>query len=310
MSAAVSIKGLVKQYKNLRALNGLELEIPRGSICALVGSNGAGKTTLMSIASGLIKPDAGSCNIFGDGLFNPAKHAGRVAILPQDSVPPRYARVDHTLYYYAQLQGLHGAAAKEAVREVLRWVNLEDRLTSSVRALSHGMLRRFTVAQAFLGNPELVLLDEPMSGLDPVEVNNLRNLIISRRNKQTIVISSHILHELESVCDRAVFIEKGQLVRQDAMAHITRLGQQINFHLTATPPLDALKSQLPDHEIEFDQATGILHIHLASNETEAPDIGEINHQVITVLQSSDCRILEIAQGSNLEQEYLKQRENP
>lgn len=305
LSAAISARKLVKQYRKVRALNEISLEIPRGSIFGLVGSNGAGKTTLMSISSGLIKPDGGECNILGDGNFNPKRHAGRISILPQDSVPPRYARVDHMLHYYALLQGLSPHEARDAIREVLCWVNLEDRLTDPVRSLSHGMLRRFTVAQAFLGNPEIVLLDEPMSGLDPLEVNSLRELIRSRRGKQTIVISSHILHELQHICDEAAFIERGELVRQDTMQGITRLGEQINIRIKGTPPLEAIQQAIAPHHAEFDEQQGLIHIHL-DNESSNAHVGSINEIVLRALLDARCEVLELLRGSNLESEYLKQ----
>ncbi|WP_372807236.1 ABC transporter ATP-binding protein [Pontiella sp.] len=305
MTPAFRVDGLVKQYRRTRALDGLSLTVPQGSIFALVGSNGAGKTTLMSIVSGLVKPDRGACDVLGHGPYSAARHAGLVAILPQDSVPPRHARIDHLLHYYARLQGLHRAPARAAVREVLGWVNLADKTTARVSELSHGMLRRFTIAQAFLGNPEIVLLDEPMSGLDPVEAANIRNLIRSRRGRQTIVISSHILHELESVCDQVAFIEAGRLMRQNSMKHVTRHGRQINMNITGTPPLARLQELVPEHAVEFDAAAQMLRIHLTGQPTA---LGSINGLIIPALLDAGCQIIEIVLGSNLEHEYLNQRQ--
>ena len=174
MSASLVCQGVVKRYGRTCALDGMDLVVPKGSIFGLVGSNGAGKTTLMSVAAGLVRPCDGLVNVLGDGPFNPERHRGRLSLLPQDSHLPFYARISDLLSYYARLQGLTGSAVETAVKDVLEQVHLGDRARAKIRALSHGMLRRVAVAQALLGNPELIFLDEPMSGLDPAEVLNLR----------------------------------------------------------------------------------------------------------------------------------------
>lgn len=302
--SALRFRNVVKRYGSARALDGLNLEIPKGSIFGLVGSNGAGKTTMMSVAAGLVRVQAGDVDVLGRGPFHPRQHAGRVSLLPQDSGLPYYARVAHLLYYYGRLQGLNRTEARRAVHEVLGWVNLADRAQSRVRALSHGMMRRVTVAQAFLGEPELVLLDEPMSGLDPVEVQNIRRLIKERRGRQTIVVSSHMLFELQHLCDHVAIIEHGKLVRQEKMSDLTRHSHRVVYRLGAEPPLETLQQRVPLVEFTWNVDQQSLE---ATYPDEDMQVETVNAQVLPMLLEAGCPVTEVIRGSDLESEYLKTR---
>ena len=219
---ALETRYLVKRYGRRRVLDGFMLAVPRGAVLGLVGANGAGKTTWMMTVAGLLRPASGTIDILGGGPFNAAVHAGRFALLPQDSELPLEATPMGLFYRFGRLQGLSADAARRSAAEVLKAVNLADRATSSIRSLSHGMRTRVRVAQCFLGNPELVLLDEPLNGLDPLEADRLRRFLRSRAGKQTIVISSHNLHDVEQLCTHVAFVEKGKVVRMDTLAELTR----------------------------------------------------------------------------------------
>jgi ABC-2 type transport system ATP-binding protein len=300
MQYALQFENVVKTYGARRALDGLNLTVPRGSIFGLVGANGAGKTTFMSVTSGLLRPDSGRIDVLGTGPYVPALHRGRLSVLPQDSLPPYYARVGNLLYYYARLQGLTVRASRKAVDEVLEWVNLADRKHVPVRSLSHGMKRRFTVAQAFLGHPELIILDEPMNGLDPSQVASLRQLIASRRGAQTVIVSSHILPELESICDHVAIIDQGRLVRQGAMEEITQRGHLVRVHLRRPPPLDILRARLPAATFAWDPTGQRLTASFPGD--TAPE--DFNQTLLPVLVELNCGILEVQRGSDLESVYL------
>ena len=167
---AVSSKGLVKKYGRRRALDGFTLDVPEGCVMGLVGPNGAGKTTWMMAVAGLVRTDAGTVGLFGTSKpFAVAEHSGKLAILPQDSELPLESTPEGFLCGLARLQGLSADAAKATARKVLEAVNLADRAKASIRSLSHGMRKRLMAAQCFLGEPDLILLDEPMNGLDPEE---------------------------------------------------------------------------------------------------------------------------------------------
>ena len=303
MTAILELKGVVKKYGRAVALDGLDLLVPRGSVFGLVGSNGAGKTTALAVSVGLLRTAAGSVSVFGAGRFDPGRDSGRVALLPQDSRLPLHSRVEDLLRHYARLQGLKGGGLDESVDRVLDWVHLSDRRRKSVRTLSHGMRRRLMVAQAFLGDPELVLLDEPLNGLDPREATRIRSLLKDRREGQTIVISSHNLVDIETLCDRAAFIEKGKLVRQDSMEALTKHRFVITYVLAAESPVPVarLRAEIPQATWRTSGGGTVLTGHFESGDGHAETV---NARVLPLLLESGAGICEIRRGAGLETEYL------
>ena len=219
---ALETRGLVKRYGRRRVLDGFTLAVPRGAVLGLVGANGAGKTTWMMTVAGLLRPASGTIDILGNGPFDAAVHAGRFALLPQDSELPLEATPAGLFYRFGRLQGLSANEARRSAAEVLAAVNLAGRANSSIRSLSHGMRMRVRVAQCFLGNPDLVLLDEPLNGLDPLEADRLRRFIRAHAGRQTIVVSSHNLHDVEQLCTHVAFVEKGRVTRMDTLGALTR----------------------------------------------------------------------------------------
>ena len=225
---AVSTKGLVKRYGKRRALDGFTLDVPEGCVMGLVGPNGAGKTTWMMAVAGLVRTNAGTVGLFGTSRpFTAAAHSGRLAILPQDSELPLESTPEGFLYGLARLQGLSADTAKASARKVLEAVNLADRAKASIRSLSHGMRKRLMAAQCFLGEPDLILLDEPMNGLDPEEAVRFRNLILSRRAGCTVVVSSHNLADLEKFCTHVTFVRDGKVVKTAALKDLTADGASL-----------------------------------------------------------------------------------
>ena len=223
--SAVLTQGLVKRYGKCRALDGFTLDVPSGCVMGLVGPNGAGKTTWMMTVAGLLRAESGTVGLFGTAqAFDASVHSGRLSILPQDSELPLESTPEEFLYGLARLQGLSAAEARAAVREVLDAVHLADRVRTSIRALSHGMRKRLMAAQCFLGRPELVLLDEPMNGLDPEEAARFRELIRTRAGSATVVISSHNLSDLEKLCTHITFVRDGKAVKTASVRELTENG--------------------------------------------------------------------------------------
>ena len=305
-STALELKGVVKRYRKQIALDGLNMSVPKGSVFGLVGSNGAGKTTAMSIAGGIVRPTSGSVDILGDGAFDAGKHAGRLALMPQDAALPLYAKVNDLLVFYAVLQGLDSKAAEQNAKSVIDWVNLTDRANSTIHSLSHGMRRRVVIAQAFLGEPELVLLDEPLSGLDPKEVVNIRRMLIERRGQQTIVVSSHNLQEIERVCDHVGFIEKGKSVQQGTIESITRTKDTVTYLLSSGDiPMARLKETMPGLKLVLENAPepGMATLCCEYDGKEA-DVAEVNKTLISCLLDAGVSVIEVQRGSRLESAYL------
>jgi ABC-2 type transport system ATP-binding protein len=295
-------RGLVKRYGDRVALDGLDIEIPKGSICAVIGPNGAGKTTAFSLIAGILMPNAGSIELFGEGPFDAKRHSGRLSLMPQDALPSAHATLTQSLRHYARLQGM---SAGDAAREAQHWLGrlrLEDRAHARQHQLSHGMRRRFSIAQAFLGNPELVLLDEPTAGLDPELVAEMRTLFSERRGERTLLISSHVLSELEGLCDHAVFIDAGRTVRQGSMSALRHADSRVRVTLSRAPDLPALERELGAVRLDWRQPE--LSVQFSGTEP----IDEQNAKLLRALLDQGAGILALEAGQSLEKSYLETRQ--
>ena len=213
MKPIIECRSLGKSYGSNRALDGVGFSLDAGDVAALVGPNGAGKTTLLSILCGYLRPDEGSLQLFG-AAPGAAILNGRIGALPQDAqLDPRFA-IAHQLTLYARLQGMSAAAARQEARRVLARVQLDEVLDEKPAALSHGMRKRVSIAQALIGDPELILLDEPTAGLDPANARNVRQLVTELGEQTTVIISSHNLDELERLCNKVLLLQHGHMSEQ------------------------------------------------------------------------------------------------
>ncbi len=309
MAPAVSTSGLVKRYGRVHALDGFSLDVPRGSVMGLVGPNGAGKTTWMMAVAGFLRLPAGKIDLLGDGPFDAARHSGRVSILPQDSALPLDATPFQLLRGYGRLQGLSRAAAADSAAEILKVMNLADRADSRIRTLSHGMRKRVMLAQCFIGSPELVMLDEPLNGLDPAEQERVRRFILSRRGRQTIVVSSHCLADVEVLCTHVAFIEGGRVQRMDTIRSLTEAVRRVAYALAA-PPQDppalvaALSAALPGAAFAWETPSSLsCDFSAALVDGSSPDVAAVNRAVLPALLESPG-VLSVSSGQTLEQAYL------
>ena len=301
MTNAVITTDLVKKYGSNRALNGLTISIPSYAVTGLVGANGAGKTTWMMAVAGFLKTNSGRINLLNSGPFKPEIHCGRISILPQDSELPAESYPLETLVHYARLQGLSKSEAVKTAQEILEEVHLGDRMNSTIRSLSHGMRKRVMIAQCFVGSPELILLDEPLSGLDPKEVANMRNFITRRGKTQTIVISSHNMYDMELLCDYVAFIKNGKSARLTTMEEITNKTGLLTYALTKPPDsIEDLSALLPECTFALNQQTYELSCHFKPAQLPA---GKLNSILIPqLLQTTD--IITITSGVTLENQIL------
>ena len=235
-------RGLSKSYRvghirqSLRpALVDLDLEVRRGEVLGYVGPNGSGKTTTLKLLTGLLRPDAGEVRVFGMPLESRAwRH--RVGYLPEHPYLYDYLTPAEYLDYAGRLFGLSAAARREKRRELLALVGLERSADLPMRRFSKGMLQRVGLAQALVNDPELLLLDEPMSGLDPLGRRLVRNLILElRRAGKTVLFSTHILSDAETLCDRVAVLRAGRLVRVGALGEMLHAGAAQMEVLVAVP---------------------------------------------------------------------------
>lgn len=297
MNEAIVTRGLVKRYGRNNALDGFSLAIPAGSITGLVGRNGAGKTTWMMSVAGFVFPDKGEISILGSGPFDACVHGGRFTILPQDSDLPNEGRVRDLLRHYARLQGQSAAQASASADELIKAFNLADKANAPIRSLSHGMRKRVMVAQAFIGNPEIVMLDEPMSGLDPIEANRLRSFILERRGKTTIVISSHQLDDIEKLCTHVAFVAAGKVERMETMRSLTSETGRITYVLKTLPPdLAEIETLCPGVKVAAADRS------LVATFEEPLSVETVNEALLPRLVSFG--VLSVASGRSLEEAYL------
>lgn len=204
----IQCQNLSHSYSGKAALSNVSFEIESGEPVGLVGPNGAGKTTLLSILSGFLRPTSGTVKLFGHKP-GASDLSGKVAALPQDARLDPAFTIGEQLAFYARLQGFNSQEAKfEAIR-ALDSVALKDSLHEKPTTLSHGMGKRVAIAQALIGNPELILLDEPTAGLDPVNTRNIRSIISDLSPQTTFIISSHDLAELGRLCQQILLLENG-----------------------------------------------------------------------------------------------------
>ena len=298
---AIVTRNLVKRRGRQRALDGFTLLVPRGSVMGLVGANGAGKTTWMMTVAGFLHPDAGEIDVLGGGPFDATVHAGRFAILPQDSELPLEVSPRAALCRFARLQGLSPAAARRSADAALAAVNLAGRATAPVRTLSHGMRKRAMVAQCFVGNPEVVLLDEPLNGLDPMEADRLRRFILAQRGRRTVVVSSHNLEDIERLCTHVAFIEKGRVARMDTLAAITHGTDRIVYRLAAEPAdRPALAAAAPGVSFAWRERERAL---VCTFDVAAGDVAAVNRRLLPALLAQ-TDVLSVMPGLSLEEAFL------
>lgn len=241
----IEVKHVTKTFDRFRALDGLTMSVPDGSIYGLVGPNGAGKSTIMNILTGYLSATSGQVTVAGHPLPEEADAAKAcVGYLPEQ--PPLYPEmtVQEYLTFAAELKGVKKAERKEQVCRAARRTGLEAVLPRLIRSLSKGYKQRVGIAQALLGSPRLIILDEPMVGLDPAQVIEIRKLIRELGRAHTVILSSHILSEVQAVCQQILILSKGHLAAAGSLEELTADGKS----------LEAVFLELTDGEPE--EATG------------------------------------------------------
>ena len=241
----IEVSHLTKQYGNHLAVDDVSFTVADGQICGLLGPNGAGKSTIMNILTGYLSATSGQVTVAGHPLPEEADAAKAcVGYLPEQ--PPLYPEmtVQEYLIFAAELKGVKKAERKEQVCRAARRTGLEAVLPRLIRSLSKGYKQRVGIAQALLGSPRLIILDEPMVGLDPAQVIEIRKLIRELGRAHTVILSSHILSEVQAVCQQILILSKGHLAAAGSLEELTADGKS----------LEAVFLELTDGEPE--EATG------------------------------------------------------
>ncbi|MDT3336565.1 ABC transporter ATP-binding protein [Shewanella sp. SP1S1-7] len=296
----IQCQGLSKLYGSKKALNDVNFSLEAGAPIALVGPNGAGKTTLFSLLCGYMSPSAGTITLLGEAPNSP-KLLGKIAALPQDAVLDPNLTIVSQLSFFARLQGMGVEQARQEAIRVLTLVDLADVAEQKPPSLSHGMSKRVSIAQALIGSPELVLLDEPTAGLDPANAKKVRELVKALSPTTTFMISSHNLDELEKLCDQVLYLDKGQL------------SQAVSMHASTDSDYLTLTMQTCDSEVlqaEVVKLAGVVNvsskqskvfiIQLATDAEKAQN-SDIEMRLFTLFNQHQWQYKMLLKGRTLEE---------
>ncbi len=293
----ISVEGLTKYYDDHKALDNISFEIEEGHVYGFLGPNGAGKSTLMNIMTGCLSATEGRVLIGGYDIFEePNKAKKLIGYLPEQ--PPLYM-TDTPLEYLkfvGEAKGLNGPELREQIDRVIQQTKIEDVKNRPISSLSKGYKQRVGIAQALLGNPRVIILDEPTVGLDPIQIIEIRDLIRELGRDHTVIFSSHILSEVQAICDQVLIISRGKLVAFDQPENLEKLLLAPN-EITITSPAreeeikDILShiNHLVDVTIKKEGAYTKAHI-----KTDHEDVYEISRQIFFGFAEKNKALLEMA----------------
>ena len=292
----VEIDNLTKDYelgfwrkRKVRALDGLSLKVEEGEIFGFLGGNGAGKTTTLKLLMRLTFPTTGTARILGSDISNVAMHQ-RIGYLPESPYFYDYLTAREFLEYCAELFGQSRKTRQQRAQDLLKRVNLDEkRWNTQLRKFSKGMLQRVGLAQALVNDPEVVFLDEPMSGLDPVGRREVRDLIASLRQAgKTIFMCSHILSDIEVLCDRVAILKRGKLAHSGRLDELRQqaTGEHLVEIVATAVTLDHLVSHLTDKQkfTVTETASGVR--------VQAPEESDVD-EVIMALRKANGKLVSV-----------------
>ncbi|MFZ5891354.1 MAG: ABC transporter ATP-binding protein [Myxococcota bacterium] len=305
----IQIQELYKYYGDRRAIGPLSIEVTKGEIVGLLGLNGAGKTTTLRVLACDLMPTSGTVKVGGfDVVANPDEVRARVGYLPDR--PPLYddMAVAEYLTFTARLRRVPSGDVARRVNDVLELTELGDVRGQMIGTLSHGYRQRVGIAQAIVHRPEFVVLDEPISGLDPVQIVEMRELVQSLRGEHTVIVSSHILTEISETCDRLLVIENGRISWSGTEKQLfAELGQGMALALTVRG-VSAERAQEVARSVN-----GVQEVEVLAPSEPGDDVvtlqlstkSDVRDAVCRALVSADIAVLELVRRQGLESMVLK-----
>lgn len=303
--AILEVRGLQKKYGKTLALRGVDLDVEEGEIFGFLGANGAGKTTFTKCVTGFIRPTSGTVHIAGvNAVRNPAKSLAHLGIVPDEYELYEHLTAKENLEFYASLYGLKGKARDDRVAEVLQIVGMADKANKKAKAFSHGMKQRTCIAQAILHNPKIVILDEPTNGLDPRGAFELRELMKKLALQGTaIFLNSHVMSEVEQVCDRIAIVRDGNII---ALGSPQELTQQAGGHLATR-----IRILNPSPKILAGAQAVAPVTSLGTHQIEVRGDPATVGRVVTAIARAGGLVHEVESvGSSLEETFLKMTGGP
>ena len=313
MGKIIEVKDLHKSYKDVKAVQGIDFYVEQGKLFAFLGQNGAGKSTTMNMITGYIASTEGTVTIDGHDILDEPEQAKKcIGYLPE--MPPLYfdMTVGEYMNFVADLKKIPKDQKKSMVEEVMEMVKITDMKNRLIKNLSKGYRQRVGLAQAILGYPEVIILDEPTVGLDPKQIIEIRDLIKSLKKKHTVILSSHILSEVSAVCDYVLIISHGKLVASDTPENLGKLAEGSNtLNLLVKGDKDHIRialgqiSDIKDIKIEDAKEEHAWNVMLSTKEDM-----DIREEVFFKMADAHCPILEMqSKKVSLEEIFLELTED-
>jgi len=282
----INAKNLKKSFDQFIAVDKINLQVDRGEVVGFLGPNGAGKSTTMKMLTGFLEPDDGEIFINGIDLkSNPLKAKEYIGYLPEGAPSYSDMLVSDFLSFIGKMRGLSNKKLSSRLEDMADQINLKEMWDRPVETLSKGFKRRVGIAQALIHDPDILILDEPTDGLDPNQKHEMRNLIKKISKNKAIVISTHILEEVEAVCSRAIIIANGKLLANDTPQNLEN--KFLNKHTLSIKVSDKInnivskeiKASLKYEEIEIQKSDASTYIILVSDNKKVPNINTVLKQI-------------------------------
>jgi len=297
MSALLEITDLSKRYGSTIALSNINLRIEKAAAIGLVGKNGAGKTTLLSILSGALRANTGSISILGETPESIAT-TGKLNVLPQDATFKKGISVYKQLVLFARLQGMSKIKANASVHKLLNEFGDAQFAQQVPETMSYGQRKRLGILQAFLGFPQLVILDEPTAGLDPIVANDVRQLIRKLSAQTAFIISSHNLYEIEDICSSVIILDAGKLIASKQISQLRGNENKLNLTLNREADEKLLQALLALPEI-IDLTKDSLNHEKISLELGNTSPDELQMQIQRLIMDHGYAITDLSRGKGL-----------
>jgi ABC-2 type transport system ATP-binding protein len=301
----IEVQNLTKSYGGILAIQALNFQIQKGEVVGFLGPNGAGKSTTMKIITGFMAPSSGKAVVGGYDVFeNPIEVKRRIGYLPE--TPPVYGdmKVRDYLKYVAELKGVEKSKITKNVDNAIEKTHLGSVEKRLIQNLSKGFRQRVGIAQALVSDPEVLILDEPTVGLDPKQVAEIRELIKQLRGQHTIILSTHILPEVQATCERIIILNKGQIVAQDTLSNLSNLksgSRKVNLKI---------KRPAEETSMVLSKISGVMSVQAGASRNDwildTQENDELVEQIASQVIQKGYGLLEISSArADLEDIFLK-----
>ena len=305
----IEVKNVTKKYGSFTAVNDISFEVKDGEVVGLLGQNGAGKSTTMNMITGFIEPTEGTISVNGYDIVKKSKKAKKqIGYMPENVPLYMDLTVKEFVAYMAELKLVERKIRKEEIEKAIKETGLEDVRNKLIRNLSRGYKQRVSMAGALVGNPEVLILDEPTVGLDPKQIIEIRNLIKELGKKHTVIISSHILSEMSQMCERVIIINKGKIVAIDTPEKLEEKTREKNvLYVTVEDKEEKMPSvkdeiaEIEEFEMIKDNEDGTKQYKIVTDQKN-----DIRKKLFDILPKKEITIFELKKAeASLEDAFIK-----